>query len=86
MTEINTSDLFVIYSKGINGMSMEDNVYTTQEEAEKASNEAQERTREFEKKYIRKENMFTKFYVTTLSEYLMEYGEEMRWEGENRRE
>jgi hypothetical protein len=82
MSEISTLDIYVIYTKGINGISMEDDVYTSFEEAEREANIAQEKMREIEKKYIQNDRMLTKFYVTSLYEFLIEYRDEMKDERE----
>lgn len=88
MISIDTQDLYVIYSKSSSGMSLTyDDVFITREDAEKKMEECRETSRRIEERYLEPgSNLTTKFFVSTLEEFITGYGEYMRWEGENEAE
>lgn len=77
-------DLYVIYSKSSSGMSLTyDEVYVTREDAEKKAEDYKEIIKQIEDRTLpEKSNLRTTVYVSTLDEFISEYGEYKRWEGE----
>lgn len=82
MISIDMRDLYVIYSKGSECISLTyDEVFVRKEDAEQNAESCRETSREIENKFLpENSNLRTKFYVSTLDEFISEYGEYKIWE------
>jgi pyruvate/oxaloacetate carboxyltransferase len=84
MISFDTNDIYVIYSKSSSGIAYHGNVFVRKEDAEERAEELREVVRKTESKYLPEgSNLFTKYFVDTLEDFLSVYEEYKRWEGEN---